>query len=153
MNILSTQYSINNKAFEIYLAGCSGIPKCVGCHNPESWCFRQGNNYIDEMDKIMDKIIQFSDMIDNIFILGGEPLDQDRNDLLGMLTTINTLNKSMWLFTRYELIDIDCDIKNQFDYIKTGRYDKSLECGDNIYFGVKLASSNQKIIKTNRNRY
>ena len=38
-------------------------------------------------------------------------------------------------------------IKELCDYIKTGEYDESLKCENNIQYGIKLATSNQKINK------
>ena len=45
MNIVSTQYTLSTKSLEIYLAGCSGQPKCKGCHNPMLWDFNMGEKW------------------------------------------------------------------------------------------------------------
>ena len=37
--------------------------------------------------------------------------------------------------------------KELCDYIKTGSYIEELKCDDNIQYGIKLATSNQKINK------
>lgn len=149
MNILSTQYTLSNKALEIYVAGCNGQPHCTNCHNPMSWDFNLGEEYHIGYfnNNIRNKINQFDDLIDNIMIFGGEPLDQPYDYLTDMLYDLKSLNKSIWLFTRYDIEDVDIVIKNYCDYIKCGRYIESLRTDDNIQYGIKLATSNQKIYK------
>lgn len=149
MNILSTQYTLSTKSLEIYVAGCSGNPHCKNCHNPMSWDFNLGEEYHIGYfnNNIRNKINQFDDLIDNIMIFGGEPLDQPYDYLTDMLYDLKSLNKSIWLFTRYNIEDVDIVIKNYCDYIKCGRYIESLRTDDNIQYGIKLATSNQNIYK------
>ena len=78
-------------------------------------------------------------------IFGGEPLDQNENELLGLLSDLKHLNKKVWLFTRFEIDEVSESIKFYCDYIKTGRYIPEFKCEDNIQYGIKLATSNQKI--------
>jgi anaerobic ribonucleoside-triphosphate reductase activating protein len=152
MKILSTQYTLEIKSLEIYVAGCSGNPHCLDCHNPESWNFNLGEDYdFEYLLKLENKVENFNNMIDNIMIMGGEPLDQNREEIYELffdMATSPILNiKKIWLFTRYELIDIPKKIKDLCDYIKCGKYIKELSCKDNIQHGIKLATSNQKIYK------
>ena len=147
MNILSTQYTLEYKSFDIYVAGCSGNPHCASCHNQESWDFNQGIYYKNEFDAINDKITDFDNMIDNIMIFGGEPLDQNIDDLSELLMFLKRFNKNIWLFTRYKLNEVPDDIKLYCNYIKTGRYIEELKCENNIQYGIKLATTNQKINK------
>lgn len=148
MNILATQYALDTQSLEIYVAGCKAQPHCKNCHNPESWSFDKGitydSNYFDEIYK---KVKRFDSMIKNIMIMGGEPLDQHLEELYDMLKNLNTLNKKLWLFTRYELNEVPKQIKNLCDYIKTGKYDETLKTNDYIDYGIKLATKNQKIHK------
>ena len=146
MNILATQYSLQKKALEIYLAGCLGAPHCKNCHNPESWNFNQGTNYLKETNNILQKITDFNSLIDNIYILGGEPLDQPFDKLTNLLTTLKSKNKDIWLFTRYEIEEIPWYILKLTDYVKCGRYIEEYKSAVNHY-GVELASTNQKIYK------
>jgi anaerobic ribonucleoside-triphosphate reductase activating protein len=147
MNILGTSYTLKYNSLDIYLAGCSGSPHCVGCHNPESWDFDNGTKYdIDYFTIIKEKVETFDSLINNIMIFGGEPLDQNLWDFLDFLADLKKLQKRIWLFTRYELSEIPDIIKYLCDYIKTGRYIPELIVDDNIQFGIKLATSNQKII-------
>ena len=145
MNIISTQYTLENKTLEIYISGCYG--NCYGCHNPELKNFNIGENYIKQLDFIKQKICECDYLIDNIWILGGEPLDQNEKELINLLKELKTTNKNIWLFTRYELDNISDDVKNISDYIKTGIYDELKLTNNNIQYNIKLASSNQNIYK------
>ena len=149
MNIIATQYTLNNKAYEIYLAGCSANPHCKGCHNPESWDFNLGERYDAKYrHKLMCSIEDFDSVIDNIWILGGEPMDQDLDELVYMLYDLRTTGKKIWLFTRYDLNHVQRELKEHteaLDYIKCGAYIPELTTDNNIQFGVKLATANQHI--------
>lgn len=131
------------------MAGCKGQPHCKGCHNPESWNFCQGEEWTEDyyLRVIKPKVIEFNSIINNIMIFGGEPLDQNHSELLTMLYDLKELNKTLWLFTRYELKYIPDEIIECFDYIKCGRYIEELSTNNNIQYGVKLASSNQNMYK------
>lgn len=147
MRILTTQYSLSMKSLDIYISGCKG-PHCEGCHNPDTWNFNQGDIWGDELKtKISNKIKDFSDLIDNIMIFGGEPLDSSTDDLIDMLSFLDKYNLSVWLFTRYSIDEVPKDIKKYCSYIKCGRYIPSLKTEDNVQYGIPLATSNQKIWK------
>ena len=96
MRVLATQYTLATKSFEIYLAGCKGNNgvHCRGCHNPLSWDFNQGE-YIDSIyiQNIVNKINSFNHLIENIWILGGEPLDNDINKLIDLTRRLLCLSK------------------------------------------------------------
>jgi anaerobic ribonucleoside-triphosphate reductase activating protein len=150
MNIIGTQYTLETNSFEIYVSGCRGNPHCTGCHNPESWDFNLGHEYnMKYYLSIKSKIIMFNSLINNIMIFGGEPLDNDHDELLQLLFDLRGLNKKIWLFTRYEFDELPKFILDLCDYVKCGRYLEDLKTDNNIMFGIKLASSNQKIYKLN----
>lgn len=151
MNILGTQYTLKTKSFEIYIAGCNGDCKghhCKGCHNPESWDFNNGTPYDNIFFyHIKEKIKNFDNLIDNIMIFGGEPNDNDLDELYKLISDLKTLNKSIWLFTRYRKENLPIFEFELCDYIKCGEYNQDLKTDDNIQYGIKLATSNQYIIK------
>ncbi len=148
MNILGTQYTLNNHAFEIYISGCAGNPHCKGCHNPESWDFDQGSpdNQFFRV-AITEKIDTFEPMIDNIMIFGGEPNDQDLGELEDFIRFLKVFRKPIWLFTRYRFEEVPAFEKTMCDYIKCGAYIPELTVEDNIQYGIKLSTSNQRIYK------
>ena len=145
MNLLSTEYSLKNKTLELYLSGCLN-PHCINCHNPESWNFDSGIKIDYCISDIINKINQFDHLIDNIWILGGEPLNQVKDDLIWLLDRLKETNKNIWVWTRYEFNEIDLDILEYCDYVKYGKYIDNNSSYMTEY-GFKLASSNQKIIK------
>ena len=148
MRILATQYTLSTKSLEIYVAGCNGQPHCKNCHNPESWNFNNGDLYTtDKFLAIKEKIADNPLLIKNIMIFGGEPLDQDKGELLILLQTLKTLNLPIWIFTRYDITEVYDFVKEYCDYIKCGRYIEELKTDNNIQYGIKLATSNQKIYK------
>jgi len=149
MNIAATQYTLNNEALEIYLSGCSGIDgeHCKNCHNPELWDYSVGtlcNETVSE--KIKEKIINNAGLIKRVMIMGGEPLDQDSDELLKFINDIRIEGIEYWLFTRREIEEIPTEILINFDYIKTGKYNPDLSDKKEMY-GITLASSNQMIYK------
>lgn len=132
----------NPKRIEIYLSGCKA-PHCEGCHNPESWDFDSGKNI---SDNLIQQFYKYKDLYENIWILGGEPLDQAKDDLIWLLYKLKSFDKKIWVWTRYNFDEIDKDILRYCDYVKTGKFinDGSSYIAE---YGIKLASSNQEIIK------
>jgi anaerobic ribonucleoside-triphosphate reductase activating protein len=148
MNILATQFTLEQSALEFYLSGCSGKPHCKNCHNPESWDFTKGLLWDSKYKRdIIEKVNSFDHMIKKIMIFGGEPFDQDINELYDFVRFLKVFGKEIWLFTRYDISEIPPYIKINCNYIKCGRYIEELTVDDNIQYGVKLATSNQKIYK------
>jgi anaerobic ribonucleoside-triphosphate reductase activating protein len=141
MRIIATQYSSPNLSLDIYVAGCRG--QCPGCHNPETWDFDQGDPWVAE--SVADKVRDFNGFIRRIMVMGGEPLDSPVDEVVSLLTDINKFGKEVWLFTRYELSEIDPRVLSLLHYVKCGRYDKELVTDDNLQFGFKLATANQYI--------
>lgn len=151
MNIIGTQYTLSRKAYEIYVAGCAGNPHCEGCHTPETWDFGAGTPYKDELGAIWRDMADFAPLIDRIMIFGGEPLDQDIEELEALLSWLReAFHKEIWLFTRFSLSEatnIFPRLTELCDYIKCGAYVPALSVDDNIQHGIKLATANQNIYK------
>lgn len=144
LKILATQYSLLTKSIEIYVSGCKNHP-CIGCHNPETWDFEQGEQYSHEFYLgVKMKAKSFNRIIKNIMIFGGEPLD---SDIEPMLKDLSKLGLPIWLFTHYDLNDVPSHIKSYCEYIKCGMYLQDLKTKDNVQYGIELATSNQNIYK------
>lgn len=147
MNVASTQYSLKDRSFEIYISGCKEHP-CKGCHNPLLWNENYGElltqKYIDEVKL---KIVEFNYLINKISIFGGELLEKPIEEVVWLLKELRRANKEIWLFTRFEIDEIQNEIKKYCDYIKTGKYDEKLKTESNMQFGIKLASTNQRIYR------
>lgn len=157
MKIVTADYSMATRSLDIFFSGCLANPKCTDCHNPESWSFDCGKDWTLWKEYVTKNLQIYHKIIDRIFVLGGEPLDQDKNEFkefinwLDEIRTDGILTVPVYLFTRYELIEIDPDIRNRFEYIKTGAYKPELSTTDNVVYGVRLATSNQTINKRGKN--
>ncbi|MFP4698672.1 MAG: 4Fe-4S cluster-binding domain-containing protein [Eubacteriales bacterium] len=152
MNIAHIDYSLKMKSLDVYVSGCNA-PHCEGCHNPELWDFKVGEKVIDKWLEVEKYFDNFSELIDNVMIFGGEPLDQNPKKLDWLLFLLDCRRVEfgdkfkIWLFTKYEFKDIPIYIKKYCDYIKCGKFVKELKTDNNVQFGVKLATSNQKIYR------
>jgi len=148
MRIAGTHYNLNHKALEIYVSGCHP-PHCEGCHNEGLWDFERGNHVFSTESKSLN--IKLNDlMVENIWILGGEPLDQDLSVLRFMLYEWKKWSngRPIMLWTRYT--EIPKQISEYLDFAKIGEYREELPSYVDPVFGITLASSNQKIIKLSK---
>ncbi len=133
--------------YEIYLSGCKGY--CKGCHSDHTHDFNAGvkidDNFINDFIAKIKKEGSFK--FDNFVLLGGEPLDNPTSEVLYFMNKLkdNFSNKKFWLYTHFELNEIDNEIKSFFDFIKTGKFD--IDNIDENYKsrGINLISPNQKI--------
>lgn len=139
MKIAATQYSPQYGSLEVYISGCDGA--CPGCHNPELWNYDLGLDYRERIPYIIEKTHAFESMIDRIWILGGEPLLQDTDCLVDLLSQLRVTGKTIFLFTRFPLAQIPEEVREYCDIVKCGEYDASLD--QKICDKVTLASSNQ----------
>jgi len=98
------------------------------------------------IEKILSKISEFGNLIENIWLLGGEPLDNYHSDILYFIRKMPN-GKRIWLFTSYSFEEVPQDFKDVCDYIKCGKYNKDLRTKENVWHGVNLATTNQKIFK------
>ena len=86
-------------------------------------------------------------MINKIELFGGEINDQNHEELEVFLKDLKSLNKEIWLFTRYDLKDCPKFELELCDYIKCGSYIPELICDNNLQYNLRLATSNQHIYK------
>jgi anaerobic ribonucleoside-triphosphate reductase activating protein len=146
---LSTQYTLNTRSLDIFIAGCNASPKCEQCFNPESWDFTKGEllspKYFDK--KIRRKMQEYDSMIENVMLLGGEPLDQDLTELCSLIDDLQEFNKPIWLFTHYHFHQVPLYALRGVSYVKTGRYMPQFKSDKNIQYGIKLSTNNQNIYK------
>ena len=147
MNVLTTQFSLETRSLDIYLAGCKG-PHCENCHNPESWDFNKGSRYAPEKfyHTIREKVENFPDLISRFMVLGGEPMDHPENLLYSLTWMLSRFDRPVWLFTGKQLSQVPVSVRRHCDYLKCGRYEENLR-GEKEQYGVKLASTNQHIFK------
>ncbi len=151
MYIADYLYTINSNSLEIYLNGCK--PKlikgkyqhCPGCHNSELFDFKDADNIEDYLNKIDVNLTMFDSMVKYIFILGGEPMDQDRTEMENMINRLKKYNKELVIFTGYDLEYYKAN-SYDVDYVKTGYYDaKSKKTKFNKTLNLELIGRNQKV--------
>lgn len=142
------EYSITTRSIDIFNNGCDGC--CKGCCNTEikNWNLK-GIDPQQVILKTIHLLEKFSNVIDRIILVGGDPVDAYKHypkEYLEFVQQIK-LDKPIYLFTRHELEDIPKELLKEVDYVKTGAYISELTCDDNIQYGIKLATLNQKIHK------
>lgn len=140
MNILATEYNLAHKALEVYVAGCTR--RCPGCHNPETWDFSRGIPWRQWLMLHHSKLM--APLVDRVWVLGGEPLDQDRDSLCLFLSMLAGLRET-WLWTSYGIDAVPSEIRRLVKAVKTGDYRKDLPPIVDPVTGIRLASSNQEI--------
>ena len=136
-------------ALEIYLAGCT--KRCPGCHNPESWEFNQGVSFLEELPRLKEKAAHL--LVEKVWILGGEPLDQPLGSLSLLMRNLRQANPKaeLWLFTGKDLAEVPEEIKVFFEVIKWGAYKKDLPPKHITEDNLTLASDNQGLLRRKEN--
>lgn len=119
----------------------SGCPyKCKGCHSPNLWKYK-GRYLSEDFDAV---IYQYIDLITCVCFMGG---NQNMQELKQMLITCKIKGLKTCLYTGCDDIEELSDILEYCDYLKLGSYKHELRTDDNIQYGVKLATLNQKFLK------
>lgn len=128
----------------VFMQGCTF--HCKNCFNPETWDFKQGKEFTDE---IIDKVLELAskDFIVGLSILGGEPMHP--NNIEGTTKLAKSFkekypNKTIWCWSGF-LFDRDLKDKEVMKYIDVlvdGQYQDELHD-----FRLKwCGSSNQRVI-------
>ena len=149
MLIAATQVDAVNGVLEFYVSGCT--LKCPGCHNYELQTFGIGDSFTFNQSDYIAKAA--NPLVEQIAIMGGEPLDQEPPQLLQMIQELHKVGKPIVLFTGYDMDEIPEytleALKPYLFAIKTGKWDIDLACTDNIHligdWEISLASSNQEL--------
>ena len=147
MNVAGTEINLAFKAFEVYLSGCRE-KCCDGCHNSELWKFNIGDQYNEAVKKrLKEKAeeLHSNGLADWAWILGGEPLDQDLDDLEDLLLLLMNAGLKIVLWTHYT--KVPKQIARLVEYVKIGPYIAGQEGYEEPVFGVKLANKEQKIVE------
>ena len=144
MRIAGTELNLRHKALEIYLSGCKSH-SCKGCHNPELWDFTVGDNV--DLDYLESKLtaMQSARLVNSVWILGGEPLDQDMNELCVLLKAMQNHTHKIVLWTHYE--DVPEPVSKLVQYAKLGPYVAGGEAYVEPVLGIKLANREQRIVR------
>ena len=136
----------NGISVSIYFTSCDF--NCKNCFNKEFQDYNYGFDFTKEIkDNIFRYIDNNIDYIDNLAILGGEPLHINNIDSVINLCEEFKLkfpDKKIWLWTGYKFEDIpNKNIIKVVDYIIDGLFVENLKDRDLKYRG----SNNQRIFK------
>lgn len=132
-------------AVSYWSQGC--VHRCKGCHNPGTWSYEGGIEI--EREALIGEIlaaISASGIKRNFSVLGGEPLDTtNREDTLYIIKKVREIYPEIriFLWTGYELNEIDKTTLKNIDVIITGRYIEELR---DITLPLR-GSKNQQIIE------
>jgi len=123
----------------LWFQGCK--LHCTGCWNTQMFSFNPKELYIPS--SLLKKILKYKDNIEGISLLGGEPLDQNIDELKEFLRLVVEHNLSVMLFTGYEALEIKkySDLLDYVDVLVSGRYKENLRTTEHYLIG----STNQKI--------
>ena len=147
MKINYIDYSIATKSLDIFFAGCNN--RCEDCCNPELMSFDNGIDYVEMLPKIGKYLEEYKGLIKNVFLVGGSPNHQNPEDLdvfmEGLHRRCNGIK--IFLFCGEELEQVQPVFIKYCDFIKCGAYIPELTCDDNVQHGIKLATSNQRILE------
>lgn len=130
----------------LFVSGCTH--NCKGCFNKDLQDFSYGDIW---SSKVEDKILSYlkNDNIVGLNILGGEPLQQTKDDdLINFLKRVkNETNKNIWLWSGYLFEEIIEDVlRREFldyvDILVDGKFNISKRNISLKYRG----SSNQRVI-------
>ena len=127
----------NEISLIINISGCPH--KCEGCHSEYLWEY-DGKFVSDDIYKI---IKQYDGLISCVCFMGG---DQNIKELNNYLRYIKSIGLKTCIYSG-EGFDYFKDYLDNIDWLKCGKYIDELRCDNNIQYGIKLATSNQKIYK------
>lgn len=94
----------------LYVSGCNR--RCPGCHNPQLWDINVGQDMT--IQEAFDKL-NIDDF--NISILGGEPMMQYEQVVELCKLIKEKTNKTIWLWSGYELHEIKSHFPKILKYI------------------------------------
>lgn len=124
----------------IWFSGCTF--RCHNCYNKKLWDKENGREYSAQSVAQIVKSTCKKLGLKSVVFLGGEPLQQDRQELLSLCQLLSDDGLNIWLYTGYVLDNVDKDILKYVYTIKCGEYidSKSID-------GFP-ASSNQRVYRS-----
>ena len=129
----------------VFFSGCTH--DCFNCFNKEYQDFDFGEEFTQ---KQIDEVIYYlsKDEVSGLTILGGEPLQQNYEDMINFLIKVRkATQKSIWIYSGYTYEEIlNCEKKTNIisycNVLVDGRYEDNLK---NLRLKFR-GSTNQRII-------
>lgn len=148
LNIIHDDLANNSDGVGVtlFVSGCDGHSKCVGCHNPDSWSYEAGSKFDD---KAREEI--YSDLdksyVSTLTISGGDPLSPGNlKEITSFVKEVRRRypEKKIWLYTGFLYEDVrDLEIMNYINVLVDGPFIQERRNEKCLYYG----SDNQRIIK------
>ena len=116
--------------------------KCKDCYNKKLWDSNYGNRYHAITVAKMVRATCNKLNIKSVVLLGGEPLQQDKEELLSLCRFLKEADLKIWLYTGYDFQDAD-----DFGILE---YIYTIKCGeyiDRLKQDGFPASSNQRVYR------
>lgn len=128
----------------IFFCGCKH--GCKGCFNSELWNFNSGKPFDREAKEKVISLLLDEHCGGKLSILGGEPLQQDLDEMKSFLTEVRERvpNAHIALWTGYYLHELNIEQQEIIalcDVVVDGRFDEDLKDKKLLFRG----SSNQTI--------
>ena len=115
----------------LFVSGCTH--NCVGCFNTKFKSFNYGKKWNETAENTFIEMVQ-DPQVKGVTILGGEPLDQIRDEkLLNLLTRIKEqTKKNIWIYSGYTFEEIlknkeRRDLIAQCDVLVDGQFVEELK--------------------------
>lgn len=137
----------------LYVSGCRN--HCKNCFNPETWDFKYGEPFTEEVQNKILKGLE-PDYIKGFSLLGGDPFEPENQ--LALVDFMERLrktypDKSVWCYTGYDFEadlltgkkgdpEVTMRLLKCLDVLVDGRFVEELKNPDLLFRG----SSNQRII-------
>lgn len=143
----------------LFVSGCRN--RCVGCFQPETWSFDNGELFDEGVEAAILKSLEPA-YIEGLTLLGGDPFEEENQKaLLPFLRKVREQypKKSIWAYTGYVLeTDLSAggrkhtdDTDEMLEYIDVLVDGPFIEAQKNISLKFK-GSENQRVIDMNQYR-
>lgn len=125
--------------FTVWFAGCTH--GCKGCQNKVLWDKNNGEDFSPY--ELFGLIVEETKKtkIRTVTLLGGEPLQQNIDDLVLLCHLLDRSGFKIWIYTGYEFDAVPNNVLRFIDYIKCGKYIEELRTED----GSFPITKNQKV--------
>lgn len=131
--------------FAIYFSGC--LHRCRGCHNPQSWDCRAGDELDDVLKERIISELESNPILDGVTFSGGDPMFNPEEFLKFLKEVKSRTNLNVWCYTGYTYEELVSDLERKpllkyIDVLVDGRFVMSKK-DPRLYF---RGSSNQRIL-------